>query len=94
MNMKRRKCYATKKECVVVSHTFDAQTDVYTDDENIDTLLPDLYNEYLQEEIDNNSDLDMNECCIVEDEGFAQIAWEDGDKTFFVRTVIMDCEAI
>lgn len=78
--------YTAGEECVVVYHSFDPSVDVYVDTDNKDTLLSDLYHEYLQEEIDNHSDLDENRCEIDEDGGWAQVTWADGDQTFFVRT--------
>ena len=84
------KLYSKGEECVVVYHSFDPSVDVYIDDgqgkEN--TLLSDLYKAYLQEEIDNHSDINENECYIDENEGWAQITWEDGDRTTFVQTTI------
>ena len=74
------------EECVVVYHSFDPSVDVYVDENNTDTLLSDLYHTYLQEEIDNHSDLDENRCLIYDDEGWAQITWADGGQTFFTRT--------
>lgn len=86
--MKKHVFSTAGEECVVVHHSFDPSVDVYVDDDQSDDLLSSLYHECLQEEIDNNSDLNEDECYIDEDEGYAQVTWADGTQTFFNQTVI------
>lgn len=74
--------------CVVVSHTFTAETDVYefeTDDEASEAVK-DLYTAYMNEEHENDSDLVESECIYSENEDYAQIVWTDGEKTTFVKS--------
>lgn len=74
--------------CVVVKHSFDAETAVYEcpDDDSALELLERLYKVYLKEEIDNNSDLRRSQCwCEVD---YARITWDDDSMTEFVKTYI------
>lgn len=74
--------------CVVVSHSFDVQTDVYEfdTDEEASQAVKDLFTAYMNEELENHSDIVESECVYSEDEGYAQIVWSDGDRTTFTAT--------
>ena len=74
--------------CVVISHTFDVSTDVFEfdTDEEASKALKEMYDDYLEEEIRNESDLNESECIYSAEEDYGQRVWEDGEKTFFVKT--------
>lgn len=73
--------------CVVISHSFDMDVAVYecdTDDEANDTL-EELYKQYYNEEIENNSSLNEEETALYKEDGWGKITWSDGDYTRFVQ---------
>lgn len=72
-----------KKYVVTKTHNFDPETEAteFTDYRKATAYLHWLWEDYYNEEIANDSDLD-EELCFHESE-YAQVQWEDGDRTEF-----------
>lgn len=74
---------------VVMKHTFDAEVVVYDCGENYEKAkekLNELWEEYINEEYANSSELTEEEC-YHEDE-YARVTWSDGDYTDFTLTYL------
>lgn len=74
------------KYCVVVCHNFDADTPVYLFDtyEKAVEYLQDFWQEYYNEEIANESEID--ESLTFHEDEYAQVTWMDGCYTEFILT--------
>ena len=78
--------------CVIMYHSFDADTPVYVFPtyEKAKKFFDRTYENYLNEEIANNSELDMDNC-FHEDE-FAKVTWSDGESTEFILSCTSEPE--
>lgn len=77
------------KYVVVVKHSFDRSVAVYDCGNQYDkakNFLRKIWEEYYNEELDNNSDLNENGCFYEEE--YARITWGDGCETDFTLTIL------
>ena len=75
---------------VLMSHNFDGELDAhtFTNEDKTRAFLEWSYKNYLQEELDCGSGLDMSNCYITDDKEYARVTWYDGCMTEFVATFI------
>ena len=68
---------------VTKTHSFDPETEAstFTSWDEAVSYLQRMWEDYFNEEIANDSDLDESECYHEDD--FAQIGWSDGCRTWF-----------
>lgn len=78
--------------CVIMYHSFDANTPVYVFPtyEKAKKFFDRTYENYLNEEIENNSELDMDNC--FHEDVFAKVTWSDGESTKFILSCTSEPE--
>ena len=78
------------RPCIIKTHSFDPENAVYEypDEDAALDALEEMFEEYLQEELDNHSGINMEKTLLDKPSGYARLEWADGEMTEFALSFI------